>query len=468
MVVEAVERMPEMKSATLTQVLELEKPKAAPKENRYPWAEIVKHRSADDLWIVVRGKVYDVTSWVPNHPGGKLILNGGGREATALFTSYHPLRVQQLIHKYEIGQVENYQPFYWWDQSDFYPVLKGRVEVYIKEHGLDQSSSLMYFKTLLILLAWVVTFYFGMVKGYILGALAMGFVQSQFGITIAHDGLHGAYSKNHYINELAGRTMDLIGASSVVWLHQHNIGHHPNSNRQGDSCHSECDQDDPDTRSGSPIIRLAPSMPLLWYHKWQHIYAWAVFCFVTTKWYINDFKAVSRQKYVNIDFFKMATWEYFLLGITKFLYAFYVVAVPLYFHSVPRALLLAALFMVVNSYVFVLMFSVNHLTDQVLFPDENVANRDWARLQVLTATNFAVGSEFWTWMSGGLNYQIEHHLFPYLCHVYLPQISPIVQQACKEYDIPYTAFPSYWDAFKGYYNHLKQLGNPNTNVKKVQ
>jgi len=106
------------------------------------------------------------------------------------------------------------------------------------------------------------------------------------------------------------------------------------------------------------------------------------------------------------------------------------------------------------------MFSVNHLTDLSTFPDEKVVNRDWARLQVMTATNFAVGSKFWTAFSGGLNYQIEHHLFPYLCHVYLPLISPIVQQTCKEFGVPYLTFPSFWDALAGYITHLRNLGNP--------
>jgi len=110
---------------------------------------------------------------------------------------------------------------------------------------------------------------------------------------------------------------------------------------------------------------------------------------------------------------------------------------------------------------------VNHLTEGSYFPTEQEHNRDWARLQVLTATNFAVGSTFWTWLSGGLNYQIEHHLFPSICHVHLPKISPIVQQACKEYNIRYTAYPDYTSAIVAHYNHMKTLGqNPEEVVYK--
>lgn len=90
---------------------------------KYSWDEISKHRHANDCWIVVKGKVYDVTSWVPLHPGGRLILNGAGRESTALFLSYHPLNVEGRLAKYLIGEVDDYRPYYQWD-GEFYPVLK--------------------------------------------------------------------------------------------------------------------------------------------------------------------------------------------------------------------------------------------------------------------------------------------------------------------------------------------------------
>jgi len=108
----------------------------------------------------------------------------------------------------------------------------------------------------------------------------------------------------------------------------------------------------------------------------------------------------------------------------------------------------------------VLMFSVNHLTEPADFPDELTNERDWAKLQVLTSTNFGINSSLWTLLSGGLNYQIEHHLFPGVCHMYLPLIHPIVKKTCEEFKIPYSAFPSYFDALYSHYAHLRELGNP--------
>jgi len=451
-----------------TQIFEGEttKKQSAKSVRKYSWDEVSKHKGRDDLWIVIRGKVYDVTSWVPNHPGGNLILNGGGRESTALFMSYHPLRVEQLLHKYEIGEVDDYRPFYNWD-SDFYTTVKRRVESCINEHGLNKSSRLMYFKSLLIICGWIISFYFGMVKGYYIAALAMGFCHSHFGITIGHDGNHGAFSRSFVFNRLAAHAMDLMGGSSIVWMHQHNIGHHPNSNRQGDSCKSECDQDDPDTKSGFPLVRVASALPHRWYHAYQHIYFWLLICFVSTKWYINDVKAFIRKKYVNIDFFEIQAYDIFLLTCTKLLYATYAFFTPFYYHPLPQAIALWFLFSAATSYMFVCMFAVNHLTEDASFPNEATACRDWAKLQCMTATNFCVGSEFWTWMSGGLNYQLEHHLFPYVAHVHLPKISPIVQQTCREFDVPYVAFRAYSDALYSHYSHLKYLGNPDLKKQKT-
>ncbi len=90
----------------------------------FTWDEVKKHNKLDDCWIVVHGKVYNVTPWVPKHPGGSIISNGAGREATALFISYHPLYVSSKLEDYLIGEVSPYHPYYTWDQSQFYTSVK--------------------------------------------------------------------------------------------------------------------------------------------------------------------------------------------------------------------------------------------------------------------------------------------------------------------------------------------------------
>jgi len=103
------------------------------------------------------------------------------------------------------------------------------------------------------------------------------------------------------------------------------------------------------------------------------------------------------------------------------------------------------------------LFSVNHLTDTV-FPEKDFHERDWAKLQVMTSSNFAMDSMLWRWIAGGLNYQIEHHLFPSLNHMHLPYIQPIVKQTCKQFGVPYVVYDSLWSALISYTHHLQRMG----------
>jgi len=283
---------------------------------------------------------------------------------------------------------------------------------------------------------------------------------------MGHDGCHGSYSKKHQISYFARLAMDVMGGSSLVWYMQHNVGHHPHSNRFGElEKHHEFD---PDVRSGIPLIRFAPFAPWKPWHRFQHLYIWILFLFVTGRWFINDFRSISRKKYQNMDFFEISRFDLNTLYFTKALFVFYAYLVPLYFHSVPKVLLINFIYVAVSSYYFVLMFNVNHLTEDCHFPQDNTPTRDWASLQVMTASNFSPHSLVWNWISGSLNLQIEHHLFPGICHTKLRYIQPIVQKTCEEYGIPYHSFPSYWEAFQAHFRHIKRLSEQPTEAQQLQ
>jgi len=423
---------------------------------KYTWDEVHNHRSTDDCWFVVKGKVYDVTSWVPKHPGGKIIMNGAGRDATPMFMSYHPLYVQSYLSKYEIGEIEDYKPYYNWD-SEFYKTVKSRVDDFLKKNHIQNDSYTMYMKSLLLVIAWFVLYYYTVILGNVWLCFIFGYVHSHFGISVAHDGLHGAYSKRPFFRIFAARAMDLMGGSSISWVVQHNIGHHPNSNRQGGYYHQDFD---PDTTSGYPYVRITPHHKWLPHHRYQHYYIWLLLGAVGFKWFIADIKTVLRKRYNTLEFFHISSTDFFLSFFFKGLFLFYMGFMPSYLHGLSTGLTITFLFFWTNSNHMVLMFSVNHLTEPADFPDELTNERDWAKLQVLTSTNFGINSSLWTLLSGGLNYQIEHHLFPGVCHMYLPLIHPIVKKTCEEFKIPYSAFPSYFDALYSHYAHLRELGNP--------
>lgn len=439
----------------------------------YSWEQIRLHNSLQDCWVVVEGKVHDVTEWVSKHPGGNLIALGAGREATALVYSYHPSSVFEILKKYYIGEVEEYENYYTYD-SKFYRTLKARVQAYITKQHLTRDSFAMFLKTFILLLAWGVFYCLAMVRGSFFAAVVFGFFHAELGINVMHDGNHGAYSANKYVCKAASFVMDLMGSSHVVWRHQHNVGHHPNANNTDATKNPAAKMDplafDPDASAGNPFVRLNPGQPLRWAHKYQHIYMWFMITFINFKWFVNDIRAVLNRRYMEIEFGNTQPGEMLSLVLTKTLFLGYALLVPSLLHTPLTGALLFITFMISTGYVFVLMFGVNHLTEESIFPDGNlpVDKRDWAVLQVMTASNFAIDSPFWTSISGGLNYQIEHHLFPGMNHTHLPKISPIVRQTCKEFGVPYQAFPSFWSAIYSYYTHLKKLGNPTTPISTLK
>jgi len=435
---------------------------------QYTWSEVEKHKTHDDCWIVVKGKIYDVTSWIDKHPGGtQMIISNGGRESTAAFISYHPLYVQNKLEQFLVGEVSDYDAWYKWDKTDFYPVLKSRVEKHMKENNLEGESFEMYLKTFLILACWAVCYYYTMIQGHIWCAFLLGFFHSHYGISISHDGCHGSYSKKHRISYLARLGMDVMGGSSLVWYMQHNVGHHPHSNKFGQLESHEKDFD-PDTRSGIPLLRFTPFSPWKPWHRFQHLYIWLLFSVVTARWFVNDFRSVGRRKYQNMDFFEISKFDLYTLYVTKAVFFLYAIAIPVYLHGVATVLIIDAIYVAVTSYYFVLMFNVNHLTDDSHFVQDSSPTRDWATLQVLTATNFCTDSMFWNWISGSLNLQIEHHLFPGICHTKLRYIQPIVKKTCEEYGIAYHAYPSYWDAFVSHYQLMKKLSEQPTEAQMQQ
>lgn len=437
------------------------------KKKLYSWKEISVHNSLDDCWIVVQGKVYDVTHWVPKHPGGHIIGLAAGREASALVYSYHPYSVFDILSKYYIGEVSDYESYYTYE-SLFYKTMKDRVTEYMKQHKMTRTSNLMYLKSIFVLSFYFLFYYLSLVKGYVPLAIMFGFFHAEMGFNIMHDGCHGAYSSNHVICRLAARTMELMGSSSIVWQYQHNVGHHPYANvAVRTKAPSKLDPlaFDPDAVAGDPMVRINPNLSSQWHQQFQHVYIWILITLNNFKWFINDIRSLVGKKYKDIDFGAIPKGELEILVISKIIFVTYAFLLPIYLHGY-AGVLMCSLFMMTSGFVSIIFFGVNHLTDDAEFPNESqdANQRDWAKLQVATASNFANSSLFWTTITGSLNFQIEHHLFPGINQMHLPAISPIVYQTCKEFGVPYHSFPSFWSALYAYYIHLKHLGNPTTAV----
>ena len=228
-----------------------------------------------------------------------------------------------------------------------------------------------------------------------------------------------------------------------------------------------CTDVDPDAVSGAPFVRLSPLIPLKWYHKYQHFYIWVLYSVIMIRWYFADFYHYFANDFNGSKLYPPSKSEKILFWLGKLTYFCYTFLIPSILFGVGWGIVYYLTFAIAASYSFAFQFTVNHLTPEVYWPPSKTlqVEKDWAKLQIMTSSNYAEGSFIATLFSGGLNYQIEHHLFPTFCHVRYSEVCPIVKQTCKEFNVPHNSIPSYWDAISGHYYQLKALGNPLTKGK---
>lgn len=448
--------------------------------------EVAKHNVVTDGWLSCDDGVYDVTSFIDKHPGGQVIVLGLGKDSTILLESYHPAgRPDAVLAKYRIGTLEGYKTFYNWKDSDFYPELKRRVVAKIKSTGSSRREGLE-LKALLILATFFGSFAGMVLQGSYFWAAVWGVAATHVGLSIQHDGNHGAFSKKSWVNRLAGMGMDLIGGSSMAWEYQHVVGHHQYTNLMSDEMNIS-PENDPDVFSSYPLMRMHPLNEWKPHHRFQHIYALPLFALMTlSKVFMSDIETALMVKRGPIDCSaRMVPLSGKVLFWGAKLMAFFVhLGLPCYLHGFGHGIGLYVLAHLVCGEYLACCFIINHinescdyLTPQSITESQQTdlikqttseasskqkhptpPSNDWAVTQVQCCVNWKSGSSMANHVSGGLNHQIEHHLFPSIAHCHYPDIAPVVQEVCNEYGIPYKTYPTFFTAFKGMVYHLWAMG----------
>jgi fatty acid desaturase len=377
-----------------------------------------------------------------------------------------------ILEKYLVGTVSDDAPLrpaarYSFD-SGFYSTLKKRVEEYFnKTQQSPRDVPAMYFKSFLTLSAWFVLYYctwFAFPDSMLLSAISaffFGFILACVGMHVMHDGNHGGFSNNPLINKIAGATMDLIGGSSYVWQQIHQVGHH---------VHTNVDDCDPDIRTHDPHFRrIKESQKWYPHYAYQHIYLLGLYSVLSIEMYFRDVFATIRGSFNGVKFSPIRKDELILFVGAKIGFPILFVVIPLMHYSWQRVAVLAMIYFAMASYTLVTMFQVNHVVEAADFfrpdPVTGKVSTDWAEMQLRGSSNFAAGSWFWNYVSGGLNHQIEHHLFPSVCHVHYPALAPIVRKTAKEFGLPYSNYPSFMSALGGHFGLLRQLGREGKLIK---
>ncbi len=304
---------------------------------------------------------------------------------------------------------------------------------------------------LIIISTGVVTSVWALFALYILSGLGMAGI----GMGVMHDAIHGSYSKNNSVNKYLGYTMNLIGANDSVWKVQHNVLHHSYTNvQEGD-----------DDINAPFFLRFSPNAKHYWIHRFQHIYVWFFYGLSTLSWVTTkDFVRLNR--YRKLGFFQSKSeYKHVLLKMIswKLLYYSYALILPLIMVPLPVWIILLAFLSMhfVTGLAISIVFQTAHINPDAEFPLPDKAGNipaNWSEHQLATTSNYAPRSRFFSWLIGGLNYQIEHHLFPNISHTHYRKLSPIVAKTAKEFGVTYHVKKTFFAAIRDHVKMLRQLG----------
>jgi linoleoyl-CoA desaturase len=349
------------------------------------------------------------------------------------------------------------------DNSDspFFKTLKNKVDHYFSSKHLDPSGNKALFLKGIIMVVSAVLIYGTLVfftppiwLAVILCGL-FGLNLAAIGFNIMHEGGHQSFSKYPWLNKISAYSLNALGGTSYFWKIKHNINHHTYTNIEG--MDSDIDV--------KPFMRLHESQPRYWFHRFQHLYWVILYGLSYIAWvFWDDFKKyVSGKISPNSDVKRIALKEHFIFWATKVSYIGVYIILPVIMVGWVHALVGLLIAMFVCGLAISIVFQLAHVVEGTKFTvaEQDQANRieqEWAVHQLTTTANFGTHNKVISWLLGGLNFQIEHHLFPRISHVHYPIISQLVRETCEEYNIKYMEYSSMLKAIHSHLFHIRRLG----------
>ena len=348
------------------------------------------------------------------------------------------------------------------DRPEFFKELRKRVNQHFLDNNLSKHANFnMKFKTAFMLALYFVPLVL-MITGVVsslwtvfLMWVLMGFGMSGIGLAVMHDANHGSYSSNPKVNNALGYVLNLVGGYHVNWKIQHNVLHHSFTNIDGF---------DEDIEKG--VMRFSPNQKRKWIFKYQLFYTPFFYSILSLYWVtVKDFQQLGRYRKKDLLEGQGLTYGKAMFQVVLIKASYWLVTFVL-----PMLVLSLAWWQVLLG--FLLMHAICGLTLACIFQSAHViedtdfykvdnngcVENNWAIHQMRTTANFARRSTLFSWFIGGLNYQIEHHLFPNICHVHYRNISGIVKKTALEFDVPYYQHKTFFGALKSHFTLLNQLG----------
>ena len=348
------------------------------------------------------------------------------------------------------------------DSAKFFRTLNQRVNSYFKENNLSKTGNWRLHVKAIVMFSLFLTPYFLILSldisqwWMLLLTVVMGVGMAGVGMNIMHDGNHGSYSSNKWVNKLMGGTIYILAGNVYNWQVQHNVLHHTYTNIHG---HDE------DLEAGR-IIRFSKHSKWYSFHRFQHYYSVFLYGLLTFNWALTtDFTQTKRYLSRKLSYGKMPSpvKQWSLLAITKLIYVSIWIVIPMFFVPVAWWKILIGFFVMhyTAGLILSIVFQLAHVVEKTEMPlpdDTGSMKNTWAIHQLFTTVNFSTRNKIVNWFTGGLNHQVEHHIFPNISHIHYSKISKIVKETAKECQLPYNEYKTTRAAIAAHFRHLKEMG----------
>jgi len=342
----------------------------------------------------------------------------------------------------------------------FFRSLKEKVDQYFSSQNMNTSGGRKLFVKGILQLCSAAILYTALVFFTLPLAISIvlcclfGMNLALIGFNIMHEGGHQSFSKHAWINKAGIYVLNAMGGNSYYWKIKHNISHHTYTNVEGF---------DSDINLGF-FMRLHKGQKHYILHRFQHIYWVVLYGLEYANWVLwDDFmRYFSGNISSTHTHQKLSLKEHLIFWLTKLFYGAIYIMLPILMVGLLKALIGFAIVCFVCGMFITVVFQIAHIVENTQFPavneSTNKIEEQWAIHQVNTTSNFATGNRFISWLMGGLNFQVEHHLFPKISHIHYPMINRLVKETCLEFNIAYHEYPTMRKAFWSHLMHIKKMG----------
>jgi linoleoyl-CoA desaturase len=337
--------------------------------------------------------------------------------------------------------------------------LKSRVQQYFTENNIKPTGNFALWHKAIVLILGFAALYLHLIIGQpawywaLLECALLGAIVASIGFNVMHDGGHGSFSESKTLNKWASYSSSMLGASQFMWNMKHNMIHHTYTNIDGV---------DDDIEIGA-LMRMAPTQKHYKMHRFQHIYFVGLYMMMYIFWvFFSDYNKYFSQKIGEMPLKKMSTMDHIQFWIVKLWHTAIFIVIPIVMVGWQAWLIGFITMGLVGGFILSIVFQLAHTVEDAHFPTADIETHrlpdEFAAHQIKTTANFATNDKFINWYVGGLNFQIEHHLFPKISHIHYPAISKIVKKVCEEYNLTYVEYPTMTRAVAAHVNFLKEMG----------